>query len=205
VDLITVTKFLIRSFPHYRIHVYRIYGLALRMLIQYAANRTEHVMHRFAEVFSSMRCNKDEFSIPNPVKFRMSVIPLDSMLHRIDHGITSDINCARIFPFFDKVISCQLGRCEIIFADDTNSLTIEFLWIRAIDVEGAESCFNMPDRNLEIEAGQCCHKGRGGIVMDQNDIWFNYLYIIGPQVQGFLWIFTFSLALIELLSQCSHR
>ena len=132
-------------------------------------------MHRLAKIFSSMRSNKNHPTVAYPIQFRMMVIRNYCMLHGVNHGIPRHINGCCIFSFVQQMLFCQFSGSKIILTDNSDCLTIEFFWIRAVNIVGTQTGLHMSDRNLQIEASQCCYKGRRGITMNQNDIRFHIL------------------------------
>ena len=59
----------------------RIYGFTVRMLVKHTADGSEHMMHRFAQVFFSMGCDEDQLVIAYPVKLWVMIVLADCMLH----------------------------------------------------------------------------------------------------------------------------
>ena len=66
-NAVTAAKLLIRRLAHDRIHVDRIHGLAVGMLVKHPANGAKHIMHGLAEVFAAVRRNKDELVRTDPI------------------------------------------------------------------------------------------------------------------------------------------
>ena len=112
-NTITTTQLFISSFSNYRIHMDWINRLAIRMFIKNSTDSSEHIMHRRSKVFPSMSRYKNEFSIANPIKLRMSIIFLNSMLHCVNYCITGNINLTRIFSLFNKIVCSKLCRSKV--------------------------------------------------------------------------------------------
>ena len=173
-DTITSAQFFICCFSHYWVHMNRINRLAFWMFIQHTADCTEHIMHRLSKIFPSMGCNKNHFTVTNPVKFRMSIVFFNSMLHCINNCITCNKNLRRIFPFFNKVIRCHLCRCKVILRNNAYRLTVKFFWIRRINIISTKTSLNMPNRNLQIKASQSGNKCCRRITMYKYNIWLYF-------------------------------
>ena len=145
------------------------------MLVQHAADCAKHVVHRFPDVFPSMRSNKNQLATACPLKLRMRIIRPDGMLHRINYRVAGNKNRVWIFSLFSQIFGCHSSRSEIIFADNPNCLTVKLFRKRTIEIVSAKTCLHMTDRNLQIETCQRRRKCRRSISMNQYNIRF-YLF-----------------------------
>ena len=116
-DLVTISQFFIGSFSDDRIHMDRINSFYIRMFIQNPPNRSEHIVHRLAKIFSSMRSNKNHPTVAYPIQFRMMVIRNYCMLHGVNHGIPRHINRCCIFPLVQQMLFCQFSGSKIILSE----------------------------------------------------------------------------------------
>ena len=170
VDLIAAPKLFVRSLPHDGIHMDRIDRAAFRMLIEHAADRTEHMMHRLAEVLAAVRRDEDQLSVAYPIQLRVRVVRAHRVLHRIDDRIARNEDRRGVLALAQKILRGELRRSKVKLADDADRLTVEFLGIRTVDVVGAQTRFDVTDGDLQIEAGKRSYKGRARISVDQNNI-----------------------------------
>ena len=134
VNSVASTKFFIRSFSYYWIHVNWIYCFAFRMFIKHTSNSPEHVVHRLTKIFSSMSCDEDELTISYPFKLGMSIVLSNRMLHSINDGIASNIDFRRVFSLSHQIIRCHLSWSEVVLRDGSHSLAVKLFRIWRVDI-----------------------------------------------------------------------
>ena len=170
VDTVVVAEFFIRRFADNRVHMNRIDHLDVRMLIHDSANRSEHVVHRFAQILAAMRCEHDQPAALCPFQFRMGIVFSYRGFQRINGGIARHVDGLSPLPLFEQVLPGQLRRRKVVPGDNAHSLPVELLGVWRIDVVGTQTRLHMPDRDLQIEASQRRDKGRARIAMHQHNI-----------------------------------
>ena len=116
------------------------------------------------------RRHHDEAAARRPSQLGMRIVGAHRGLQRVDCGIAGDIDALRLSALAQKILPRELGGGEIVPGNDADRLAVEFLGIRRIDIVGAQSCLDVPDRDLQIEAGKCGDKGGGGIAVHQHNV-----------------------------------
>ncbi len=172
---IASSKFLCSSFTNNRIHMNRINCFYIRMLIHNTANCTEHIVHRFTEIFTAMCGDNDQTAIGRPFKFGMRIILTNRRLKRINSGIACYIDAVRVLAFFEQIVFRKFGGRKVVFCHNAYSLTVKFFRIWAVNIICTKTCFNMTDCDLLIETRQRRNKGCTCISMNKNNIRPNFV------------------------------
>ena len=172
VNAIIVTQILVCDFAHSGIHVNWIDCLHIRMFIHYTADCLKHMTHWLTKVLAAMGSNHDQTAVLCPFQFRVSIGFPHGGLQSINSRVAGNVDAGWIFALFQQILLRKLCRSKVEFTDNGNRLTVELLWIRAINIVGAQTSFYMTYRNLHIEASQCSHEGRGCIAVNQYYIRF---------------------------------
>lgn len=74
VDPFAAAKFFLRRLADDRVHMNGIDRLDVGVLIHNAADGTEHMVHRLAEVFATVRCQNDQSAVRRPFKLGVCII-----------------------------------------------------------------------------------------------------------------------------------
>ena len=170
VDAVAVAEFFVCRRTYHGIHMDRIDRAHIGMLVDDPADRAEHMVHRFAEIFTAVRGDEDQTGTFCPFEFGMGVVSADGGFECIDRGVAGHVNGGRIAAFLQEIVLRQFRRSKIEAGDDADRLTVEFFRVGGVDIVRTQSGFDMTDGNLHIEAGKCGHKGRGSIAVNENDV-----------------------------------
>ena len=159
-----------RSLAHDGVHVDRVDRLDIGVFVHHAADRAEHVLHRLAEVLTTVGGNEDQPTALCPVEFGVTVVLAHRRFQRVDSGVAGNVDRAFVLALADEVLLRQLGRREIVSADDADRLTVEFFGVRAANVVCTKSRLDVSDRNLKIETRERSHKCCRCVAVDKYDV-----------------------------------
>ena len=160
----------VRSLAHDGVHMYRINRLDVGVLVHYAADRAEHMLHRFAEVLAAVGGDEDQPTALRPVEFGVMIVVAHGSFKRVDGGVAGDVDRAFVLALADKVLLRQFGRREVILTYDADRLPVEFFGVRAVNVVCTQSRLDVTDRNLEIEARERGYECCRGVAVNENDV-----------------------------------
>ena len=107
-------------------HTITLLPLPVLFPLQHTTNRPKHIMHRLSHILSSVRSNKNEPRITNPIQLQMSIIIHNRVLHRINYCITSYKYRRRILTLCKQMPFRKLRQSKIVTKNDTNHLTVNF-------------------------------------------------------------------------------
>ena len=81
----------------------------------------------------------------------MGIIPTHSSGQGIDASITCNPNIFRSLSLINQILLAGRGGSKVVFADNINSLPVEFFWPWRIDIVGSQSSFNMSNWYFQIK------------------------------------------------------
>ena len=114
---VAIAQFGLCCLANSRIHVDRVDGAAVRVLVQYTANGSEHLMHWSSQILTAMGRDEDELILSYPVKLWMVIIRFYCILHRIDYRIASHIYVRWVSSFIEKILARLRCWREIVLGD----------------------------------------------------------------------------------------
>lgn len=130
-DPIASAKFLCRRFSDRRVHVDRINCFYIRVFVHNTADRAEHMVYRFSQVFPTVCGDHDKTAVRPPFQLGMGVVIPDGGFQRVDGGIPGNVDALRPFAFPEQVIPRLLRRGKIVLCKKPNGLSVKLFRIYA--------------------------------------------------------------------------
>ncbi len=152
----------------------RVNRLQVVALVHQASDRTEHAVHRFAEILPAMGGDEDKTAPLGPFQMLVLIVIPNRRGKGINAGIARHEDALRIPTFFQQVLTGLLRGSEVQVRYQVDRLAAELLWEGGLQVVGAQPRLHMADRDLKIEAGKRRGKTGCGIAVHQHNI--------GPEV-----------------------
>ena len=171
VDSLVVAEDRVRCLTHDRVHVDRIDRLDVGVLVHHTADRAKHVLHRLAEVLAAVGGDEDQPTAGYPFQLGVTIVLPHRCFQCVDGGVAGNVDRAFVLALAEEILLRQLGRREIVSADDADRLPVEFLRVRAVNVVGTQACFDVADRDLQVETGQSGHEGGRRVAVDEDNVW----------------------------------
>jgi hypothetical protein len=91
----------VSGLPHLRVHVDRIDGLGVRVLLHDTPDSAEHPVHRLAQVLAAVRRDEDETRPIRPVELWVGVALAHRGAKGIDACVASNPDALLRFAFFE--------------------------------------------------------------------------------------------------------
>ncbi len=91
----------------------------------------------------------------------------DNPMEGVDHGVAGDGDARRVDALPDQVFPAEGRGREVPAGDAAGDLPVYLFGPGAVDVVGAEPCFDVADGDLLVEGGQGGSHGGGGVAVDQ--------------------------------------
>ena len=170
VNPVTVPQIFRRTASDGRVEMDGINGLHIGKFLGDPANGPEHLGHGLPQVFPPVGGDEDQAGIRSPVQLRMGIGGPHRVAHGVDGGIAGDKDGAGVCPLGKQMLLGRLGGGEMVFCHNSDKAAVHFLREWAVEIVGTQPRLHMPHRDLQIEAGQCCGTGCGGIPMNQHHI-----------------------------------
>ena len=95
--------------------MYGVYDLNVGELLDHASYGSENAVHWLTEIFTSVSGEHNETGAFRPIELRMAEVFSYCGFEGVNGGISGNVDSLRILALFDQVISCGLGRREIVF------------------------------------------------------------------------------------------
>ena len=151
-NTVIITQNAICCFSDNRVHMNRVDCFYIWVFIHYAADSTEHMLHRFTQIFTTVCCNHNQAAICCPFQLWMSIICADGSFEGINCRISRNIDVCRLLPFSQEISLGHLGRSKVKLGNNANCLTVELFGVRGIDVVSAQTSLYMSHSDSEIKA-----------------------------------------------------
>lgn len=169
---------------HVGIEVHRVDEVDVGIFLCQALDGAAHADEAVAEVFAAVAGDEHEASaVFQPVGVvaaaeefgseffsEACVVPdfVDHPVEGVDDGVAGDGDGAVGDVFFEQVFAAEGGGREVVGGDASRQLAVHLFGPRAVDVVGAESCFDVSDGYLPVECGEGCGGAGGGVAVDEH-------------------------------------
>lgn len=170
VQAVEAVQLLVRGFADERVHVDGVDRLCVRMLLHHAADGAEHTVHGLAQVLAAVRRDEDEAGALRPLELGMGVPLTHGSAQGVDAGVAGDPDLGLRLALVQKVLLAGLRGREVVLAHDVYSLAVELLRPGAVDVVRAQTGLDVPNGDLQVEAGERRGKAGRGVTVDQNHV-----------------------------------
>ena len=170
VQAVETIELLVRRLADERVHVDGVDRLCVRMLLHHAADGAEHAVHGLAQVLAAVRRDEDEAGALRPLELGVGISLAYGGTERVDAGVAGDPDPGLGLALVEQVLLAGLRRGEVVLAHDVYSLAVELLRPGAVDVVRAQTGLDVPNGDLQVEAGKRRGEAGRGVAVDQDHV-----------------------------------
>ena len=170
VQAVEAVELLVRRLADERVHVDGVDCLGVGVLLHHAADGAEHAVHGLAQVLAAVRRDEDEAGALGPVELGMGVPLSHGGAQGVDARVAGDPDPGLGLALVEQVLPARLRGGEVVLAHDVDGLAVELLRPGAVDVVSAQTSLDVPNGDLQVEAGERRGEAGRGVAVDQDHI-----------------------------------
>lgn len=153
-----------------RVHVDGVDRLGVGVLLHHAADGAEHAVHGLAQVLAAVRRDEDEAGALRPLELGVGISLAYGGTERVDAGVAGDPDPGLGLALVEQVLLAGLRRGEVVLAHDVHGLAVELLRPGAVDVVRPQAGLDVPNGDLQVEAGKRRGEAGRGVAVDQDHV-----------------------------------
>lgn len=170
VQAVEAVELLVRRLADERVHVDRVDGLGVGVLLHHAADGAEHAVHGLSQVLAAVRRDEDEAGALRPLELGVGIALAHGGAQCIDAGVAGDPDLRLRLALVEQVLLTGLRGGEVVLAHDVDRLAVELLGPGAVDVVRAQARLHMAHGNLKVEACKRCREAGRSVAVDQDHV-----------------------------------
>lgn len=153
-----------------RVHVNGVDRLGAGVLLHHTADGAEQAVHGLAQVLAAVSRDEDEAGALRPLELGVGISLAYGGTERVDAGVAGDPDPGLGLALVEQVLLAGLRRGEVVLAHDVYSLAVELLRPGAVDVVRAQTGLDVPNGDLQVEAGKRRGEAGRGVAVDQDHV-----------------------------------
>lgn len=170
VQAVEAVEFLVGGLADEWVHVDGVDSLSIGVFLHHAADGAEHAVHGLAQVLAAVRRDEDEAGALRPLELGVGVALAHGGAQSVDAGVSGDPDLRLRLALGEQVLLARLRGCEVVLAHDIDGLPVELLRPRAVDVVRAQAGLDVPNGDLQVEAGKRRGEASRCVSVDQDDV-----------------------------------